>query len=112
MFSVRNTKPGSPQLNIADSTLTQPRSSFLVKPGDTLLLACLFTSHPAPTVTWKQHRIDNSNNRSLAKIFQANTGNLLLLPSITVDDISMFTCEANNSYGHAKLDLQLKLQSK
>ena len=111
-LSVRNTKPGLPVYNIAESTLAQPKSTFLVKPGDTLLLAALFTARPTPTITWQQHRIDNLNNRTFSKIYQANTGNLLLLPSITIEDIGHYVCVANNSFGHAKLELQLKLQSK
>lgn len=99
---------------MAESSLVQPKSIFLVKPGDTLLLACLFTARPIPTVNWhQQHRIDTLNNRTFTnRVYQSNTGNLLLLPSVTVEDIDHYVCTANNSFGHARLELQLKLQSK
>ena len=109
---MRNTKSGLPVYNVADSTLVQPKSTFLVQPGYTLLLACLFTARPTPTTTWQQHRTDTLANRTYSKIYPANTGNLLLLPSVTGDDISLYSCTSNNSFGHARLELQLKLQSK
>lgn len=107
---MRNNKSGLPVYNVADSTLVQPKTTFLVRPGDTLLLACLFTARPTPTTTW--HRVDTLNNRTYSKIHQTNTGNLLLLPSVTAADAGHYSCTSNNSFGHARLELQLKLQSK
>ncbi|KAH9512631.1 hypothetical protein Btru_038990 [Bulinus truncatus] len=92
-------------------TVMYHTSTVLAHIGNSATLECYFAGLPTPTISWKDNK-NNDVSKKSGKFEIGNTGHSLRMKDVTEEDEGMFRCEATNSAGRDKLDIQFNVTSR